>query len=487
MSELQEVKITDIKHRSIKAAKWSALSEISTRLIAPIVTLILARLLAPSDFGVVSVATIAIGLAQTFQEFGFGKALIQTNENVEVYANNAFWINVGMGVFLYTAILFTAPAISRFFDSPQSIAVLRTLCLQLIFTSFSSVQASFLQRSMNFKAIFVVRLTSSFLPGIVSVVMALQGMGVWALVFGSLVGAITQAILYWRLSTWRPCWRFDLIVLKRMVMFSRWVLLEGVFAWLITWGDSVVLGHYLGVEVLGIYRVGSTAIAIISTIVFTPIISIAFSFFSRLQSNLDELKNSYNKLTQLIVVIAIPIGIGLALLSKPIVIIFLDKKWVGTEIVISIMAIRLALGWLVGLNSTVYTALARPDLNVKLLLLVTIISIPSYIFGAHYGLLVFCLMRLLTAIIDNCINYYIARNLLQLSLSTLLEPVAVALWGTAFMGASIIGIMKLTAINTWPIFIAVVLIAMISYLVSLTVIKKDFVIWCYNYGKQVLQ
>ena len=487
MNQEEELNISQIKKHSIKAVKWSMLAEIVSYSVRPLVLLILARLLSPADFGLVGIATVAIGLAQIFQEFGFGKALIQTENNIDKYANNAFWINISLGLFIYFLIFITAPYIAEFFDSEQSILVLRVLCIQIVLTGFYSVQFSSMRRNMNFKSIFIVRFLAAVLPGVLSVLLALFDMGVWSLVYGSLLASLIQAILFWKLSNWRPTWSFDFVILKKMLIFSRWILLEGLLAWLISWGDSIIIGHYLGVNDLGIYRVGSTLIIFVSSIFFSPIVPIALSYFSRLQSNLRDLQNSYVKLTQLITAFSIPLGIGIALLSKPIVMVFLGEKWIGVEIVISLMAIRLGLGWIVGLNSTVYTAIGKPKLNVGILIIVTAISIPAYILGAQYGLFIFCLVRLATTLVDNFLNYMIAKKTLDLPFHYLMKPVFLSLSGTAIMAGVIVLFMKYVSIDNLFILILAVMSGILSYIAALLVIKKDFVFWGYRYGLQILR
>jgi len=456
-----------------------------SRSIQPIVTLILARLLTPLEFGIVAIATGAIGLAQIFQEFGLGKAIIQTEKNVKEYANNAFWINVGIGTVLYILIYSFAPSIAEFFKSPEASAVLRVLCIQILIMSLLSVHSALLRRNLKFKSIFIIRLTTSVLPGIGSVIMALLGMGVWSLVYGALIGSVAQLILYWLLSDWRPNKSFDLNVFKKMVMFSKWIMFEGVLAWFILWADSIVLGHYLGVKELGVYRLGSTLIIFASNIFFTPIVHVALSFFSRLQSDLRELTNCYKKLTQLVVTLSFPLGVGIAVLAKPIVTVFLGDKWIGTEIVISLLAIKLALGWLVGLNSTIYTANGRPDLNIKLLVLVTLISIPAYIYGAQYGLFVFCVVRLITSIIDNCLNFIIAKKHLNLPMK-FIGLVWTPLICTVCMLFVIVSFMNFIDISHWSVLGLAVIVGIISYLGSIYVLNREYFIWSYQYAMQLI-
>ena len=479
--------IAILKQSSLKAMKWSAFAESMSRIVPPIVMLILARILSPSEFGTVAVATVAVGLARVFQEFGLGKALIQTENNVGDYANNAFWLNVVIAICLYIIIFFTAPFISLLFDSHETTGVLRVLCLQIVIESLFSMHNALLRRNMRFKALFFVRFISSIVAGSVSIIMAISSMGVWSLVYGTLAGSMCQMILYWKLSDWTPKFAFSLQVSKQMIAFSKWVFFEAVLVWLINWFDSVAIGHYLGVKDLGVYRVSSTLIAFAANIIFTPIVPVAFSLFSRLQSDLSELKKVYIKLNKIIASVAIPFGIGICILAKPIALVMFGEKWAGAEIVIAFMSIRIGIGWLVGLNSTIYTAIGKPVLNVKLLLVVAGISVPAYLFGAKYGLLIFCIVRLIASLIDDCINYFIAKITFDLSLKTFIQSLLPPFIGSALM-ATIISLIKSFAnINNWFALILLIITGFLFYIACLMVINKEFVIKNYYYGVQMLK
>lgn len=434
---MEQASHTEIKHRSIRAVKWSALGEWLIRTIQPLILLVLAKLLSPADFGVVGVATIIIGIAQIFQEFGASKMLIQTSENVDIHANNAFWINTAVALAIYSLIFVFAGPIAAFFQSPASAPVLRVLGAQILLSGFMSVQAAVLQRAVRFKELFLVRLLPALLTGAISVTLAFRGHGVWALVWGTLAGSVMQVLLYWRASEWRPRLHFDRKEFRRMFKFSRWVMMEAVLAWLISWGDSIALGHFLGPEALGLYRMGSVVIAYLSNILFTPLVPIAFSLLSRLQSDRKVFLDSFGKLVRLVSLVTIPLGAGIFMLAEPATLAVLGPKWAGAGIVVKLMGVRMAVGWLVGLNSTAFTAAGRPDVNVKTLVIATSVALPVYFFAAPHGILVFCWARLLAAQLDNLVNHGFARSVLGLPSLFLWQRVRAPLLAALLMLATL--------------------------------------------------
>ena len=409
-----DVDVSDIKARATKSVKWTFLAEIVSRAAAPLVMLILARILTPEDFGIVAVAMIVIGLAQILQNFGFEKTLIQRETEVKESANIVFWCNMAFGTLVYLILFSGAPLIADFFHESEVVAVLRVLCLQIILISFITVHFALFQREFKFKQLFGVRLGVAIVPGIVAIPLALMGQGVWALVWGTLAGSIIQVILFWHLSDWRPELSFDIPLARELFGFGVWVTLEALLGWLIVWGDSIVLGHFLGVHELGVYRVGATVVMFAFAIFFSPISPVAYSSFSRLQSNTEELKRSFLKITNLIAAVSLPIGVGLVLTAYPISSLVFGQKWQGIEIVIALISIMYAIGWLVGINPEVYRAAGRPDVNVKLLIAAVIYYIPVYVLAAPYGLLVFCIARLGVAIVAMPLHFFVVNRILQL-------------------------------------------------------------------------
>ena len=481
----------NIKQKAIKSVKWTALGEMASRSIQPIVILILARLLTPADFGVVGVAMIAIGLGQIFQDFGLGKTLIQRETEVEESANIVFWTNMILSIVIYLIIFLSAPLLSKFFHEPKVIDVIRVLCLQIVFISLIVVHQALFQRNFQYKQLFFIRLSSSAVPGLVSIPLALLGCGVWALVFGSLAGAFVQVLLFWKFSKWRPRLSYDFQLARQLFGFSAWVVLEAFLGWLIIWGDSIVLGHFLGVKELGVYRVGVTSIMFVFGIFFNPLLSVAYSAFSRLQSNQEELKQSFLKMTKMVASISLPLGVGLALLSQPISLAIFGQKWQGIEIVIAIIGIRDGIAWLVGINPEVYRAAGRPDINTKLLIAAVIYYLPVYIFAAHYGLLAFCTARLAVAIIAMGLHIFVANRILGLRFTYLGGCIKEPLLGSLiivivlYLISNFIGDTK--GIEGLIKIFGMIFIGITAYLISLWLMRKELVLQFWRLAKEAVK
>jgi len=468
---------SDVKNRAIKSVKWTALTEVILRSVPPLVMLVLARILTPEDFGVVSVAMIAIGFAQIFQDFGLGKALIQREDKINESANVVFWSNVIFGFLIYILIFLFASPIAIFFHETRVASVLQILCLQIVFNSFTTVHLSLLQRQFKFKQLFYVRLAPSLIPGIVSIPLALIGQGVWALVWGSLAGSFVQTLLFWLVSAWRPAFRFDSALAKEMLGFGSWVVLEMFLGWLIMWGDSIILGRFLGMENLGIYRVGVTFLTLVFGLLFNPVIPVAYSSFSRLQCDLENLKTSFLQMNRLVAIVSLPLGFGLAFTAHPVSSVLLGQKWQGIEIVILILGLKLGMDYLVGINPEVYRAVGRPDANVKLLAANIIYYLPVYVLAAPHGLLVFCLARFAVAAISLVLHFLVANRLLRLPFTYLGGCVKLPLLASIAMSFLLYGLVRLAVPfqgwEGWLKLIALIVSGGASYLLVLRLLDKD--------------
>ena len=404
-----------ITQKAVGALKWTALIEIVSRTASPIVFVILARLLSPVDFGIVATAMITISFSQMFWDAGLSKALIQTDEIPEQAAHVVFWSNVVLSLIIYTLIFLFAPMIAMFFDSPASELVLRILGLQIVIASLSSVQQALFARDMNFKRLFWIKLLTAFIPGMFSIPLAFLGFGVWALVIGTLTGQLLNLLLLWHFSTWRPKMEWNKQIFKKMSSFGSWVVAESFGGWLIMWGDSLIVGKYLGTHDLGMYRTGVMLISIIYGLVLNPFLPVLYPTFSRLQLNRIALKESFHNANRVVTALALPMGVGLLLISPQLATIFFGNKWEGLGFVMAILGIKEAIAWLVGINAETYRAMGKPDVNTKLMYFQILYFIPGYLIAVQFGIETFLYVRLALCILSTPLHVYLCNRMLGVS------------------------------------------------------------------------
>ena len=480
----QKIDMTDepfsITQKAARSFKWSALTEIVSRTASPVIFVILARLLTPNDFGVVATAMIVISFAQMFWDAGLSKALIQTRKNPNNAAEIVFWTNLVLGIVIYLILFFTAPWIALFFKSTTSCLVLRVLGIQIIFASLTSVQQTLLVRDFDFRSLFWVKISTAFIPGLFSIPLAFYGYGVWALVIGTLAGQLLNLAILWNKSCWRPKLHFDTELARELFGFGVWAVGESFAVWFIMWGDSLLVGKFLGIHDLGVYRTGLLIVTIIFGVILNPLSPVLFPSFSRLQDNLPALIMAFHKINRAVMAIALPMAIGFLLIGPELATVLFGAKWQGLGFVLSVIGFMNGIGWLVGINSELYLAMGKPDVNTKLLFITILFYFPAYYVASQFGLTIFTITRLLVALVATPIHVYLCKRMLGVSPFYLWYDGKYIILASLFMGLTVL-IVKISmniflySLHTMIVLPILIISGLIVYTGSLWLMDRTFV------------
>jgi len=465
--------------KAIRNIKWSASIEIASRLISPLLLIILARLLAPSDFGLVSTATIAITFFQIFWDAGLSKALVQNNEINPGAANVVFWANLLFSILVYAVMFFSASAIAVFFHSPGSELVIRILGIQCIISALGSVQQNLQVREINYKPLFIAKLLTALVPGLISIPMALMGLGVWALIAGNLTGNLLSVAFLWFQSTWRPSASLNLSLLPRLLRFGIWVMFEGLLGWFINMGDNLWVGHFLGTESLGKYQVGWSITTILFNIVLSPLLSVLFPAFSRLSDDAESRTKMYWQTMKVITFLCLPMGFGLFFIGNSLQAVLVNESWVGIGAVIRWIGLLMGFSWTIGVNAELYRAIGRPDINTKILFICFLYYAPAYYFASQLGLDRFLVVRFLVGFLSLPIHYLMMKKILNIRLSEYfgkLKPILLSLMLMILILVIITLIPIHTALQLSPLLMLLVYLftGVVSYMGAMYLFDKRF-------------
>lgn len=399
----------------IRALKWSFLAELASKAIAPVVFIVLARLLTPEDFGVMSAAMMVIAFSQIFWEAGMGKALIQRQTDIEDAANVAFWTNLGLGILISALLFWSArPIALTFFQDERVTAVLQVMTLQVLLGSLSSVQTALLQKQMDFRKLFWVRLATVSLPGLASIPLAWNGIGYWALVSGTLTGQTVQVIMLWRLSRWRPSGTFQPGLAKEMGRFGAWVGMSGLLTWFFVWADALIVGMYLGSRELGLYQTGNQFAAMAFAILFGPVTPVLYSHLTRMRHDQDRVRRATRKVIKAITFLAIPLAMVIFSLAPALAATLFGPKWQGIEWVIGALALMHGFSWVVGMNGEVYRAMGKPSAETIVTASTLAIYLATYILSVQYGLETFVWARFGLALAALILHLLVLRAILSI-------------------------------------------------------------------------
>ncbi len=468
-----------ITHKAIKSTKWVFLSTVISKIWQPVITIILARLLSPEDFGLLALAIVVTSIIALFQDLGLAHALIQRREHMEEAADVIFWSGLVLGIFWYGAIFISAPFAAYYFHDERVISVLRIIGISFVVNPFGIVQKTSLTKELHFKELFYLNLIPTVVPGIVSIILAIEGFGVWALVLGSLMSPISSVVIVWFKIPWRPRWRYNLSIAKEMLGFGGFVSAESFLGWGITKIDNLFVGRFLGARQLGIYNMGWNVGFWPAQNLSVPIINIAYPMFSKLQQDMHTVRKHYLKIIELISLVSFPLGILIALTAHMFVPLLLGNRWMDAIPIIQLLSIIGILASIVWINPQIYRAIGRPDITPKFLVARSIISIPLYYFAAQKGIIFLCGIHLMLVAFFVPINIYIGMRVLDISLREIIGKLSSAInCSIIFIGAILI---LFQLLRIFPILSGLVSLSIIISLSALTYIIFFYLLYRHKF------
>jgi lipopolysaccharide exporter len=393
--------LNDLNNKIAKGAAWMMLFKLVDRSIGLISVLILARLLGPSDFGLVAMAMSVVALTELMGAFGFDTALIQRQNPERAHYDTAWTFNVVFGAGITILLLMLAYPASHFYGEPQLKWILTALAIGAFAGGFENIGTVNFRREMNFWQEFRFLFSKKLAGFCVTIALAFALRSYWALVGGMVTSRLVAVLISYRVHSYRP--RFSLAAWHDLLHFSRWLFISNFVLFLQNRADSFILGRTAGAHSLGIYNVASEIAALPSTELIAPINRAVFPAYSRLAAELSELRNKFLSVFGTIAIVALPVSIGLACVARPAVEVLLGPQWSAA---VPLLQIFTVCGLASALQSNlvlVIVALGKPKLNTMMsagmLLLylpaVTIASLRYGVLGAAWSHLVMSILVLI--------------------------------------------------------------------------------------------
>lgn len=416
-------------NESVKnATKWSVITEIVSKLLTPIVSIVLARLLTPEAFGVVTTLTMIITFAEIFTDAGFQKYLVQhkfvDGRDRDESTNVAFWSNLVMSLLIWGIIALFADPLAALVGNSGLGHVLVVACTSIPIAAFSSIQMALYKRDLDFKTLFKVRIVGIFIPLFVTVPLAFCLRSYWALVIGTIVVNLSNAVLLSWYSKWKPRFFYSWRKLKEMLSFTIWSLIEAVSIWLTNYVDVFIVGTMLSQYYLGLYKTSSTLVGQIMSLVTAVTTPILFSALSRLQDNDNEFQRLFFRFQNVVSILIIPLGVGIFLFSDLITTIILGNLWVEASGFIGLWA--LTSGFTIVLSyysSEVYRAKGKPKLSVLAQVLHIIVLWPVILISVKYGFETLYIARSLVRLEIILVNLIILWIAIKISPAKMLKNI----------------------------------------------------------------
>ncbi len=391
MSESAGPAGANLRRRAISSFFWSYGGLFGGKIAFFLATLILARLLEPEDFGLVAFALAALAYINNLTVHGPGEALVfRSDAHSQRVASTAYWLSIGMSVAFTAIIWLFAPLIGRFTDD-DAIWILRILSIQLVIGSLASTHGYLLRHSLEFRRLFLPDQLGGIVRGVVSVALALAGAGVWSLVWGQLAGSLASSGLLMARSGWRPRFTIapeEVLPTFRLGFAFTVVAILGEAARNV---DFIIVGLQRGADDLGFYVLAFRLPELAILALFEIAWGVLFPFYSRVRdaevtTSADSLTRSYLGTVRLGSLLAFPLGLGMAALARPLVLVLYGDKWEPSIGPLAFIAVWAALTAIAGLPGTLFKAVGRPGLLTRCIVFYLVILVPSLWFAGGFGI-----------------------------------------------------------------------------------------------------
>jgi O-antigen/teichoic acid export membrane protein len=430
--------------QAAQGALWNYSAFLVSKGLLFVATLVLARLLTPAQFGLVSMALLIITLLDILRDFGIGSALIYRQRDGAAVANMAFFLSAGIGVTLYVANLLLAPLAASFFKTsgPQETAtlvmLLQVLGASLLFSSLGSAHDALLQREINYRRRMVPEVGRTLIKGMLSVVLALMGFGAWSLVIGQVVGEASATILLWVVMPWRPSLNFERGLLKPLVTYGAQIMVAGGLGTLLSDVDYFIVGSLLGDAPLGLYTLAFRIPELLIKNLAQAVSTVAFPVAARLQADREAMRDAYLMMQRYMLVILAPLGFGLYAVTPALVHFLFSPSWEPVIPVMQILTIYMVLGGISHWPGVVYKAVGRPDMLNFLSMVKLVMLVPALWWAAaNYGIVGVAWGQLIVRAIGVLIDMWAVSKFIKVSVLHNLRVIWPPLLASVLMAAAV--------------------------------------------------
>lgn len=453
---------------------WSFGERITAQLVSTIVTIVLARLLDPTHYGIISIVTVFITFCNVFVTSGMGSAIVQKKEVNDEDYNTAFFISLSIAVILYLVLFFAAPFVADFYEMSELKWVLRIMALRLPLASINSIQQAHVQRAMQFKRFFIATLFGTVLSGVVGIGCAVKGLGVWALVAQYLTNTTVDTIVLFFVEKWIPKFQFSTKKAKEIFSFGWKVLATDLVYTAEEDIRSLIVGKVFGSADLAYYDQGKKYPSILVNNLNSAINKVMLPAYSRSQDNLENLKNMLRKSIAVGVFVLAPVLIGFAAVSDSFISVILTDKWMLCSPYIKIFCFIYLTRPLETACHQALLAIGRSDTVLRIMIAINVVALAAVFIA------VFCFHSVFLIAVGSLISTFVSlacfmgysNKLIGYRLQEQLKDIGPALLCSAVMGAAVCAIGQ-CGINKLPLLIIQVILGGVIYIVLAMILKID--------------
>lgn len=399
-----------LKEKTLHGVGWSAIDAFLGQGITFIVGIILARLLSPSEYGLIGLCVICNSILEGFVDSGFSTSLIRKKDVSNLDYNTMFLVNMVVSVLMYILLYISTPLLAKFFEQPQLVFLVRVTGLVILFNGLSITQNTILTKSINFKAKTVASLSSSVISGLVGIVLAFNGFGVWSLVAQLVSKSIINTISLWLINKWRPAWNFSMDSLHYMWGFGWKMLLSGLLDRVWQQAYQIVVGKFYSPSTLGQYTKSKEYASLFSTSINSIVMKVTYPVLSAIQEDLSRMVSAYRRIIKQTMFVTVICLMFLASISYPLIHVLVGEKWNMAASFLPFICIAFTFYPLHSINMNMLKVLGRSDLILKYDILKRLIGAIPIVLGIFLGIYPMLVGLIFTNIISFFINSWYTGN-----------------------------------------------------------------------------
>lgn len=465
---------------------WRFAERFGAQLISMVVSIVLARLLMPEDYGAIALVNVFIVILQVFVDSGMGSALIQKYDADDLDFSTVFYFNIVLCLVIYAILFLLAPWIADFYNNESLIPIIRVVGITIIVSGVKNIQQAYVSRNMLFRKFFFATIGGTLVSAVVGIWMAYMGWGVWALVAQHLTNLIMDTAILWITVKWRPKLKFSWKRFRILFSYGWRLLVSALIDKVYTNLRSLIIGKKYTSEDLAFYQKGQQFPSLIVANTNSAIGSVLFPTLSKEQKDPQLLKSHVRRSIKISSYIMWPMMAGLAACATPLVRLLLTDKWLFCVPYLQIACFTYGLMPIHTSNLQAIKALGRSDIFLKLEILKKVIGLAVLLFAAQYGVMAMAVSAIFTNMIATVINSWPNKKLIDYTYGEQMKDML-----PSFLLASVMGIavFQWTRLNLSPIITLLIQIptGAVIYVLGSLLFKFDSFQYLYSTIKTFLQ
>lgn len=458
-----------LKQKAINGVKWTFLDQAGSLGISFLVGIVLARLLEPSEYGLIGMVTVFTAIATVFTDSGLGQAMVRKTNLTEEDRLTAFWFSTGMGILVYIIFFILAPWVSVFYNEPQITDILRVTSIPILFSGLLTIPNMIFTREINFKIITKISFLRAILSGWVGICMAMMGYGVWALIAQGLVSSGIEIILYNYYYRWKIKFIFNKESFVYLWGFGSKMLVSNLLSTAYNNLYQIIIGRFYSSADLGQYQRGQSYSGLFSNTVTQIVQRVSFPTLSKMQDDIVRLKYGYRKIIRTTMFVSCSGCMILAAMAKPLIIILIGEKWLPAADYLQIICLGALLYPVHAINLNILTVMGRSDLFLKLELIKKTMGVIPIFIGIFISIKVMLWAGVASSFLCFAINAHYSERLINYSFANQFKDISPFIVISLVLGA-------LTwSITFLPIQVIFQMLIQLVIFLSLTIVYYEWI------------